>query len=315
MLNFILFIISLVAVVKSAGVAVRYATQLARLARVTEYIIGFVVVAVISVFPETFISIMSALQGVPSFGLGTLFGSNVADLTLVFAIVVLFSGGKISIASKVIKEFSTYLGVLFVPLLFGFDGFYSRIDGLVLVFAGVIFYILLLQEDHKFFEAEEAMGDKKHPRRVILKSLFILTLSLGVLFFTSYATVKFGVALAKDLRVSPTLIGLLFVALGTTMPELFFSLRAARKKRGGLALGDILGTVITDATIIVGLIALIKPFAFNPNLVYVTGVFMILAAIVLFFFMRTGRELSRKEGMLLILFYLLFIWAELAANK
>jgi cation:H+ antiporter len=301
------------AVVKSAGVAVRHAAHLARSAKMAEYLIGFLVVAIISVFPETFISIMSAIQKVPSFGLGTLFGSNVADLTLVFAIVVLFSAQGLKVESRVIKEFSTYLSILLIPLLFGSDGFYSRIDGFILILAGVIFYALLLQEDHKFFHP--ASPEENHKPRQIFGHLFYLTLSLAVLLLASYTTVKFGVLAAKDLGLNPTLIGLLVVSLGTTMPELFFSLRAARKSHHELALGDVLGTVITDATIIVGILALIRPFGFNPNLIYVTGVFMVLAAALLFFFMKTERRLSRKEGLLLVLFYLIFIWAELTVNK
>ncbi|MEK9194426.1 MAG: hypothetical protein AAB884_01300, partial [Patescibacteria group bacterium] len=88
MFTLILFIVSLVVVVKSAGFAVKHATYLARAAKLSEYIVGFLVVAFISVFPETFVSITSAIQGVPEFGLGTLFGSNVADLTIVVALVI-----------------------------------------------------------------------------------------------------------------------------------------------------------------------------------------------------------------------------------
>lgn len=312
-MSFLLFFVSLFAVVKSAQIALRYAARLARAAKMTEYLIGFFVVAIISVFPETFISIMSALQNIPSFGLGTLFGSNVADLTLVFAVVALLSYKGIRVESRIIKEAPVYLGVISIPLLLGFDGVYSRLDGLVLVFLSALFYFITFKDNHRFFEPVKIPAEI-HPPRPVWHHVLYLVLSLAVLLAASYTTVKFGVRSAENLGINPILIGMLVVAVGTTMPELFFSIEATLKRHYNLGLGDILGTVVTDATAIVGIVSLVKPFSFNPNLVYVTGIFMLLSAALLFYFMKSGRRLSKGEALLLLFFYLVFIWVELAVT-
>ena len=91
MFSFILSVVSLIFVIKSADYAVNYASKVAKGLRISNYMVGFLLIAVVCALPETFISITSALEGTPSLGLGTLFGSNVADLTLIFALVVLFS--------------------------------------------------------------------------------------------------------------------------------------------------------------------------------------------------------------------------------
>jgi cation:H+ antiporter len=87
--NLFIFACSLFLVVKGATLATKYSARLARCFRLSKYVVGFIVVALISILPETLIAISSALKGVPAFGLGTLFGSNVADLTLVFAILII----------------------------------------------------------------------------------------------------------------------------------------------------------------------------------------------------------------------------------
>ena len=311
MLDLLLLIVSLFIVVKSAQFAVKYSSEIGRHFKITEYIIGFVVVAIISILPEMFISIISAFQGTPEFGLAVLFGSNVADLTLIFAIVVLASSHKgLKVQSKIIKENHFFLYFLALPIVLGLNGYYSRVDGLVLILAGIFFYSQLLKTDHKFLTANQEI---RVPRS--FKHVFCFVLSLGVLLFGSYFTVKFSTNLAQVLAVNPAFIGLLLVGLGTTMPELFFSLRASKVKHDDLALGDILGTVINDAVIVVGLIALIHPFAFNPRIVYVTGIFMVLAGILLFRLMKTGRVISRKEGFILLMFYLVFIITEFFLSR
>jgi len=91
LLSFVLLIISLAVVIKSADLAIKYSTKLAESFHLSKYVVGFLIVSVISILPETFISITSAFEGIPAFGLGTLFGSNVADLTLVFVLVIFLS--------------------------------------------------------------------------------------------------------------------------------------------------------------------------------------------------------------------------------
>jgi cation:H+ antiporter len=140
--NLFVFALSLFLVIKGATLATKYASKLAKGFRLSEYTIGFIIVAVISILPETFISINSAIQGIPSFGLGLLFGSNVADLTLVFAIITLIDGRGIKIESKILKNNRIFPFFLILPLLLGLDGYFSRLEGAALIIAGSIFYYL-----------------------------------------------------------------------------------------------------------------------------------------------------------------------------
>ena len=134
-------------------------------------------------------------------------------------------------------------------------------------------------------------------------------LLLGAHFVVSSAT-----ALAGYWGVSPVLIGILIVGLGTTMPEFLFSLHSVRRRDDSLAVGDILGTVLADCTIVVGILALINPFTFPVKIIYSTGVFMIAAVGLLFHYMRSGRTLSRREAFMLFIFWIFFVLVEYSIN-
>jgi Ca2+/Na+ antiporter len=82
-----------------------------------------------------------------------------------------------------------------------------------------------------------------------------------------------------------------------------------------MAIGDILGTVLADATIVVGILALISPFNFPVKIVYITGGFMVIASFVLFKFMKSGKLLSKRESYALLFFWIIFVLVEFIANR
>lgn len=303
MLHFFIFIAPLLLMVKAADMAIRSSSKLAKSLHLSTHVVGFLIIAGISVLPETLVSVQAALQGVPSFGVATLFGSNVADLSLVFVLVLLFSKKGLKVESKILKDQYWYFLALLVPILLGYDGTFTRLEGLALVLTGVFFHMRALKRDHK---------DVSRLRtQFSWASAGLLLLSMALLLLGSYATVESGVALAETLGVSPVLVGMLLVGLGTTLPETFFAIKAVRHNDAPLALGDILGTVMTDATIVLGIVALIAPFTFDVRLVHLTGMYMLFGAILLFYFMQSGHTLKRKEGLFLFVFYLIFVFTEL----
>lgn len=306
--NIFIFLVALFMVIKGATMATKYAGRLAESFHLSKYTVGFIIIAIISILPETFIAVNSAIAGIPSFGLGMLFGSNIADLTLVFAILVLYAGRSLKVESKILKNNSLYPFMLFLPLILGLNGSFSRLEGLALIAAGGIFYFMAFKNGSEGVPMPKQEGSR-------IKNLGLLIASMAVLLVGSHFTVTSATAVANNFGVSPILIGMLVVGLGTTMPELFFSLRSIKKKDDSLAIGDILGTVLADALIVVGILALINPFVFPQKIVYVTGGFMVVASFVLFRFMRSGRSLTKREAWMLFLFWAVFVLVEFFANS
>ncbi len=307
MVNSIFILVgSLILVLKGATFATRYASSLAESFRLPRYTVGFIIVSFISILPETFIAVSSALEGLPAFGLGTLFGSNIADLTLIFAIIVFYTGRKIKIEGTVLKNIKAYPFLILLPLVLGIDGYFSRIEGISLIIAGGVF----------FYTAFKGTSDAvlAVPRFERAKYALFLVGSMALLLIGSHFTVTSAVSLAGYIGVSPVLIGMLIVGIGTTIPELVFAVKAVEDRDDSLGVGDILGTVMADATIVVGILAAIRPFAFPIKIIYVTGAFMLVASVALIYCMRTGRTISSREALFLLFFWLCFVITEYFLN-
>jgi len=308
-LNLLLVLICLFILIKCADYSIKYSSILAKIFRWPEFIVSFFIISFISILPETTISIISAFQGNPKLGLGTLLGSNVADLSLVFGIVALFSINGIKVKSQILRNTFIYLILLLIPLILGFDGNYSRLDGAILLIVGVLFFVRMYLESNKFHKKYSFV--KKEP---FLKSLLLLIVSFGILLLSAYFTVYFATNLAYDLHFPPVLIGITILALGTCLPELIFSIRAVRNNHDGLALGDLFGTVIADATIVLGIVTLIQPFSFSTYTIYITGSAMFLSGLFAIIFMKSDKTITKAEGLLLLFLYIIFLIAELYVN-
>lgn len=309
--NLLIFFVSLFLIIKGATLATKYSFKIAESYKVSKYVVGFFVVAVISIIPETLVAVNAALQNVPSMGLGTLFGSNIADLTLIFAITVLVAGRSLKVESKIIKDYALYPFILLIPVVLGLDGYYTRWEGLALILAGVIFYGLSFKKEQRARPAsQENIQTSTHKKY----DVFLLIVGVILLLVGSHFVVSSGIEIASILNLNKAVVGMLFIGLGTTMPELFFCISAVKNNHDSLAIGDVLGTVLADATIVVGILALINPFAFPRKIIYIAGLFMVMAGFMLFYLMKTGKSLTRSEAIILIFFWVLFISTELILN-
>lgn len=306
--NLFIFIVALFLVIKGATLATRYAGRLAENFRLSKYTVGFIIIAVISILPETFISINAAIEGIPSFGLGTLFGSNIADLTLLFAMLVFLAGRSLKVESKIIKNHAVYPFILLLPLILGLNGHFSRLEGAALILAGGIFYYLALKNG---IDGSVPLNNGNNK----IKNSFLLLFSMAIMLTGGHFTVTSATALANNIGINPILIGMFIVALGTTMPEFFFSLKSVKKHEDSLAVGDLLGTVLADATIVVGILALINPFYFPTKIIYITGLFMVAASFILFRFMQSGRTITKFEARMLFIFWAFFVFVEFMVNR
>ena len=189
---------------------------------------------------------------------------------------------------------------MLLPVILGIDGTLSRFDGVVLIAAGLVFIFVLLKERQYF---HKPFKDGNHA----LKNILIFFLSIAAMFIGAHYVVDSTHSLAIGLGVPSIVIGLVLVALGTTLPEFTFALQSIRRGHEEFAVGDILGTVVVDACIMVGIISLIQPIAINFFILSVVGVFTLFAIVFALYFMRTDGIVSKNEAMTLIFFYIAFV--------
>lgn len=303
----ILFLIFSLMLIKCASLAVKYIVQLAEHFNISEFVTSFLIAGFVSILPELFIGINSALEGIPEVGIGTLIGNNIVDLTLVIGIVAIL--GK-SIPTQRTDRVSSY-GFLFalgLPLALMVDGFLSQVDGIVLVLTCVIYFLLMLKNEPFREKQNTASWNKIAPDLVAFGIMVLL------IFVSSHFVVTSAVEIAQFIGFPEILAGLILISVGAALPELTFSIQAVMARHKSVALGDVLGNVVLDATFSIGVMAIIFPFPVQVGIIGVAALFMVFSALMVTTFMDGQNKLTRRDGIALIGLYIVFVVVQITLN-
>ena len=306
-INFTLFIISAVFLVLSGAYLVKSLSKISQFLRITEFAAAFILISIATSFPELFVGISSALTGQTALALGNVLGANLIDLTLIMGILILLGKG-IKTKHTQLRE-SPYLlvGIVALPLvLFFFGNMLSRVDGLLLLLVFFAYSYRLIKNSKKY-----AKGYKVHKKKLegigIILTTLILIISLAVLIASSYFVIKYASLISINLQLPQILVGLFIISLGTTLPELAFGVRAVLSGHKSMGIGDQLGTIIVNSTLVLGVTSLITPITANIFLFFTAGIFLLFSAFLFVYFVTSKGKLSSTEGVILILIYVLFI--------
>ncbi|NLE05042.1 MAG: sodium:calcium antiporter [Crenarchaeota archaeon] len=301
--NFLVLFAGIAIVVYGADEAIKRLLNLSKFFRLSAFITGVVIAGTLAVLPELSIGVLSAIEGSSTFGLGLIFGANVADLTLVIGDVVLLAGNQKMTSSMLNSLKISFIAVL-LPVFLLIDGELSNIDGYILVGAFGVYVLWLLISGRGEKVVAERMRLSKSVVRLGI-TVFMLAIGVTVLFIGSALVTESAQGLSSAFGLPLFLIGLI-VAIGTCLPEMAFAIRASEKE-GSIGIGNILGNVLADSMLVIGIIAIIHPIII-PNLAasLIAGVFV--AASVMFVYLRSkDGEIGKKDAYLLIGAYALFV--------
>ena len=302
-----ILIASLIVLIVSGTYLVKSLTKISIFLNLTGFAVSFIIMAFATSIPELFVGINAALAKNTALALGNVIGANIANLTLVIGIPIILAKG-IKLESRKIYKDTLYMALISIlPLILILIGKQlSRIDAIILI-AVFLFYNWRIYKQQKEF-SKKINGKIKHYEVVLYSFLFIFCLAL--LFISADNLVQYASTLSLNLGFPPILIGLFFVAIGTTLPELIFGTRAAMMKQPQLAIGNIIGSVITNSTLVLAVTALIYPVTANLTLFFISVAFLILVTFLFATFADSGNEFSWKEGTALILLYVFFLFVE-----
>ena len=293
---------------------VKSLVQIAKYLHWKEFIIAFFVMAFAASLPNLFTDLNAALQGKPELALGDIIGGNLVDLTLVLAIGIFFSKRGLSSESSMVQTsaiFTTIIAVL--PLFLIFDGNLGRMDGLVLIFSFACYTWWLFSKSDRFKKVYRSKEQNAIAGfRGFLLSMVKVDVLLALLLLASQAVVASAQFFSDKLGISLALVGILIVGLGNCFPEMYFAVISAREGKNWLILGDVMGSVIICATLVLGIVALVVPFEikdFSPFLI--ARIFLIIASLLSLLFIRTGRKITKKEGLVLLFIYVTFLIVEI----
>ncbi len=308
--------------VKATDVLIINLRRLARTTRLGEFAVTTMFLALATSLPELFVGITSALEGTPNLSLGNIIGSNIADLSLVIGGAALI-GGTVGVHGQFLRRdvFYAFLAGA-APMILLFDKSLSQVDGLILLALYGFYHVIVFTERKK--EMVTAKKEEEGMVRQLLrrlnhrgggKELAWVFLGVALLLFSADMIVRIAGWLTLSLHVPLLLIGLFVVAVGTSLPELAFELKAVRAHKPEMVFGDLLGSIVANGTLVIGFTALLTPIKIRAFDEYLLATMIFVATFALFyFFIRTKRKLERWEGALLLGLYFLFIFLEFARS-
>ncbi len=308
-----IFILSAIALVKAGTWLVESLTRIARFLKWREFTVAFILMALATSTPEIFVGITSGLQNQPELSFGNVIGSNIINLTLVVGVIAFLAKG-LKLKRVLARESTLYTMVLaFLPILLMLDGAISRIDGLVL-FVGLAFYYSQLREQESRFTREIVNRIKKDwgGFKDFLKDIGLFMGSVVMVLIAADGIVWSASSLVVYSPISISSVGIVIIALGTGLPELVFGIRAVTLDRREMIMGGILGSVVSNSTLVLGTTVLIAPLQVINYRPYLVGiVFTVITLIAFYFFSKTDKKIGQVEAIGLLLIYLLFVAVQL----
>jgi len=308
--NSLYFALSCGILIISGVFLVKSLSKIARFLRISEFSAAFIIMAFATSIPELFVGISSALSNNSALSLGNIIGANILNLTLITGIIILISK-KIKTNQKIGKDaYFMLTGVILIILLYIIGKSLSRIDGVILL---GFFFINVYRVFKKRKKYPKKIENGQEQQKKFL-SLLIFIIALIGLFISSNYVVKYASSLAIDLNFPKIIVGLFLLSIATTLPELVFGISASRLKHKEMSMGNQIGTIIANSTLILGIVAIISPIeaVFLPFLI--SAIFMFISALIFITFLVTGRKFETLEGIGLILLYVLFVMIEFFIN-
>ncbi|MDP2908220.1 MAG: calcium/sodium antiporter [Nanoarchaeota archaeon] len=340
--EFLIFGIALAVLVKGSDFFVSSASKLAKYFGVSDFVIGLTVVAIGTSLPEFASAIVAALSNNTGLIIGNIVGANITNICLnlgLSAVIVVLEIKKTMFRRDGL--FLIIISLLF--LIFALDKTVSRLEGIIL-YTLFMFYISYL---FRFQPSKGKFGFKKYfknfngefllrfirpntykeilltgfkfisPRKSLtpeeenffsmFKNVTLLIIGGLAIYYSAEYLVPSAVNIAHYFKVPEDIIGLVLISIGTTLPELSVSLTAAKKGLSNILIGNVLGSNIANILLIGGVSAIIHPLAINTISLYYTIPFMILMTFMLLSFIRAHWILKMFQGLILLIFYLLFI--------
>ncbi len=305
----ILFLaLGVLALYKGALLLVSRASSLAAKMGVRTAVVGLSVVTLGGITPELSIGITASLAQANDLIIGNAIGSSILKLALVFGVAAAIAPLRIH-ASTLKHEFPWVMLAAVLIYFLAFDLEISRGDAIILILLGIAFQWYSIHRSHA--EMRKELGAHKHARRKkealktgrawVRIALGLILIILGAKLF-----VDSSLALAAQFGVSELLVGILVIAVGASIPELVVTLVSAAKHQPGIGIGNVIGSNVMNIHLVVGIAALISPIAINPDLLVLDFPAFIFAAILVAALFKSHHTLTRFEGAVLVMGYLLY---------
>ena len=313
LLSVVFFSGGLYVIIKGGDVLVDAALRLNKISGINQVVIGATFVSVATTLPEVFVSIFAVAAGNQGIAVGNAVGSMICNVALVLALYIMFLPTRVNRRSIYGK--SVYLfAVTFLVFLFTANLKIGWLEGGVLLALFSFFLFLNIKEASDTQPASQppiCLSGESSRKKVGWGIVLGFLAGQLMLIVGAFLLVDHGERLAGLLGISETVVGLTAIAVGTSMPELITCITSIRRKSGGLALGNVIGSNIISCTLLLGTCAVLGDlrgtFIVSRSTFLVSIPFLFLVYLIAIVPMLMHRKTSRWQGAALLALYVLYI--------
>ena len=303
------YVVSILAIWFGAGLIINSVDKIAQKIRVSSFAISFFVLGLLTSIPETAVSINAVINHSPEIFVGTLMGGTVVIFLFIIPILAIFGNGVKLNHDLDKKSLAGLLAVIATPGLVILDHKVTNPEGLFLILCYItIFYII--QRKHGVLEKHDI--DTFTTKNYSFKDLTKVALGIGIILISSQFIVNQTLAFAELFHISAFYISLVVLAVGANLPELSIAIRAIAIKKKDIAFGDYLGSAAAN-TLLFGIFTLANDgevFTFNSFII--TFIFLITGLFMFYYFSQSKKDISKKEGIILLSIYIAFVIYEIS---
>jgi cation:H+ antiporter len=310
---FLLFAVGVALLIKGADIVVKYASQAARLLGVSNFMIGLTLVAFSTTLPELSVSLMSAFSGVVDIAVGTTLGSIIANPALILALAAVFV--PLATNRSIIRLNYILLIYLLILSLLLIDGLVWY-EGLILLILFAFYMRNLIRGGRRTgLETNEKKTKTQYNQGRVARYIVFTIIGGGLVVAGARLLIDSTISISTIWGVPEILIAIIAVAIGTSLPELAVAVTAAFKKMVGISIGDILGANMFNVMVL-GATSLVSTIPVTTKIFTIVIPIILLVNVLLLLFMSTKWfgskkwQLSRAEGVILLIIYVLFVYLQ-----
>ncbi|MDJ0725502.1 MAG: calcium/sodium antiporter [Prochloraceae cyanobacterium] len=305
----LIFIVSLFILIKAADYFTLAAQEIGIFFGIKPFIIGVTVVAIGTSLPELVSSVIATLKDSSEIVIGNVIGSNIANICLILGVASIMSARAMVVEYDLLSvDLPLFAGAAFF-LAFTIKDLQFTSGEAFLCLLGLLVYILYtVNSSQADIEANKA--EKEQQEKLSKKSInwqfIILVVSAVLIFISANFTIDSIIEISESLGIGKEIIAVSAVAVGTSLPELIVTIKAARLGQPEMAVGNILGSNIFNSFAVMGIPGLARGLVI-PESILTDGIPVMLSVTILFFFTTQNNKVTKWEGWLFIIIYLWFI--------
>ncbi len=291
-----------------SGIIISLVERFAKRLNLSSFAFSFFVLGILTSIPEFSVGINSILAKTPDVFVGNLVGASLMLFIFVIPVLAIFGKGAKMVHQLSENDMIFALLVVAAPIFLIADNLLTRTESVFLILIyGVLFYFIEKKKGLMTVIKDTSLIKEK----TAFEDWLELIVALVITFFMSRFIVTTTVELADFLNISAFMISIVFIPIGTNIPELSLAIRSVLMGKKEVALGDYLGSAAAN-TLFFGIFTLLNGDRINvSNYSLRTLLITLLGLGVFYIFSRSKREISAKEGKILLLIYLLFVLTEI----